>query len=453
MAGDSVANVNSNASLELIPTCGDADQARPVRATPVRFAVLLSAACFMFGNYYFFDQTSATQDALMNSVGMSENTFGLLASVYSWPNVILPLFGGMFIDRMGVRIASFFFTTLVLLGSLLFSLGLWVKSVPMLVVARVLFGFGGESQNVASLSFISKWFAGRELAFALAINVSVSRLGSVAVFDSQPALIQAIGVTGGSWVTTCVCGLSLLSASIAATIDWRADHKDSARGLALAAGETDAAASLADMRKLGLLYSLVSVSCVTVYVSAFPFMQVVSAPYLKQRFGFEEAKADSIVSNINLVSAFLSPLLGLFVDRFGRRPLLLVLSSVCFGCCHLGFLLWPECYHCQAIIGLYMLMGAAISVYGSVIWPCVPLVVDQDIVGTAFGLTTALQNLGMAISPMILTKLHSSTGSFTLPFLYIIACCVVGSIAGVVIWIVDGRRGQKLAGGGEAPAA
>jgi MFS family permease len=130
-----------------------------VRDTPRRFAVLLSAACFMLGNYYFYDQTSATKETLQKHTGMSENTFGLLSSVYSWPNVVLPLFGGMFIDRFGVRVAVVFFTSLVAIGSMLFSVGLWSVSVPVLVVARVIFGMGGESQNVSALSLVSKWFA------------------------------------------------------------------------------------------------------------------------------------------------------------------------------------------------------------------------------------------------------------------------------------------------------
>lgn len=425
---------------------------RPVRATPVRFGLLLSTACFMFGNYYFFDQTSATQEALIAHTGISETTFGLLSSVYSWPNVALPLFGGLFIDIIGVRIASLCFTSLVLLGSGLFTLGVYQKSVALLVVGRVLFGMGGESQNVASLTLISKWFAGRELAFALAINVSVSRLGSVAVFDSQPGLIDSLGITTASMVTTAICLGSLCSACVAAWLDFRGDKRDQARGLALAQGETDGAARLADTANLGTLYWLVTLSCVSVYVAAFPFMQVTSAPYLKERFSFEEASADAIVSNVNLVSAFMSPLLGLCVDRFGRRPPLLVASSMIFGLCHFGFMMFPACFHCWRIINVYFLMGAALSVYGSVVWPCVPLVVKPEVAGTAFGITTSLQNLGMAISPMILTDLHKSTGKFTLPYLYIIGCCGVGVVVSAALWVLDNGRGGKLSAAGAGSA-
>lgn len=436
-------NQGNPAGFALLPSLS----AVPVRATGTRFLVLGSTACFMFGNYYFFDQTSATEQPILDTTGMSEKTFGILSSVYSWPNVILPLLGGMFIDRMGVRIAALFFTVLVLIGSILFTLGLSMESTNVLILARVIFGMGGESQNVANLTFISKWFVGKELAFAMAITVAVSRLGSVAVLDSQPALVKSMGVTEASAVTSIICGVSLCSCILACVVDKYADRKDTANGFALSSGDVDAAASCGDIRKLSTLYWLVSLSCVAVYVAAFPFIQVVSAPYLDERFGYNASDADKIASAINLTSAFLSPLLGLCVDKFGRRPMLIVFSAASFVVCHLTFMLFPVCIHCWSIIPVYIFMGAALSVYGSVIWPCIPLVVDREVTGTAFGITTSVQNAGMALSPMVLTQLHSSTGSWTLPFCYIIACCSIGSAAGIVIWILDRRSGGKLSSG------
>lgn len=437
----------SGASASLIAV--EAPALTRVRDTPRRFIVLISAALFMLGNYYFYDQTSATKATLQDHTGMSENTFGLLSSVYSWPNVVLPLFGGMFIDRFGVRTAVVFFTALVAIGSSLFSVGLWSVSVPLLVFARVLFGMGGESQNVSALSLVSKWFGGRELAFAMAIIVSVSRLGSVFAFRSQGMLVENVGVIIASGFGTCICLFSLLTGVLVVILDWRADRRDAARGFDSTKVETDEAAQLTDIFKLGKLFWLVSLSCVSVYVAAFPFMQVVSAPYLAERFGYSQEEADGIVANINLTSAFLSPVLGLVVDKFGRRPMLLTVSSLIFVACHLTFLLFPHCDHCGGIVGVYILMGIALSVYGAVVWPCIPLTVKPEMVGTAFGITTALQNMGMALSTMLLSYLHSATGSFNYPFACIVGSCAVGCTAGCAVWILDHRGDKRLSLVGE----
>jgi nitrate/nitrite transporter NarK len=418
---------------------------RPMSETPMRFLVLLCAALFMFGNYYFFDQTSATEDDIRSKTHMSEDTFGLLSSVYSWPNVVLPLFGGLLVDKMGIRVAVIGFTALIMLGSWLFTLGLWIESSALLIISRVIFGIGGESQCVASLTMVSKWFVGKELAFATSIIIAVSRLGSVAAFDTQPTFVRIFDVVGASTIGSMFCILSFCSAMVACFLDRYAARKDAARGLIN--NQVDAAdetVRLQDIAKFGSLYWLVVVSLVAVYVAAFPFMQVISAPYLKSRFDFDSDRADNIVANINLVSALVSPFLGLIADRCGWRPLLLVVSAGTMCACHVTFMLFPTCYQCMIIVLPYIVMGAGLSVYGGVIWPCFPLVVEPAAVGTAFGLATALQNLGMAISPMILTALHSSTKSFTFPFVYIIACCGAGIMAAIFAWIIDFRTGQKL---------
>ena len=48
-----------------------------------------------------------------------------------------------------------------------------------MLAGRVLFGLGGESMSVAQSAIVSQWFKGKELAMALGLNLSISRLGSV----------------------------------------------------------------------------------------------------------------------------------------------------------------------------------------------------------------------------------------------------------------------------------
>mmetsp|Transcript_75777 Transcript_75777/g.201028 ORF Transcript_75777/g.201028 Transcript_75777/m.201028 type:complete len:456 (-) Transcript_75777:72-1439(-) len=420
----------------------------------IRFCILCSTASFMFGNFYFFDQTSATQAAIIARTGMTDTTFGLLSSVYSWPNVVLPLFGGLLIDRVGVRASTLAFTGLVTLGSLIFTVGLWQRSIALLVMGRLVFGFGGESQNVASLTIISRWFAGKELAFAMAVNIAVSRLGSVAVFNTQPQLVSAGSVTEASLCGLFICLLSFGAAVCTVWLDWLGERRISARTLVTPAGQAasgEEVVNLSDCLSFGRLFWLVALTCVSVYVAAFPFLQVTSTPYLQGRFGFDEKQADFITSLPNLVSAFASPIAGLSADRWGQRPMIMVLGTLTFIACNAGLLVYPACYQCWSVTAFYVVIGMALSLFGSVIWPCIPLVTPPTAHGTAMGLTTAMQNLGMALSPLALSYLHGATASFTLPFLYIIACCLLGLGAGVSIWITDRRGDRTLSrpGGGE----
>lgn len=256
--------------------------------------------------------------------------------------------------------------------------------------------------------------------------------------------MDKFGVTLASGVGSVICSVSLISAVFAAVFDYRCDQKDADRGLAVVNESADENINISDVTKLGKMYVLLTTSLVTTYVAAFPFLQVVSAPYLKERFGFKASGADSIASYVNLTSAVLSPFLGLLVDKFGRRPMLLCLSSSMFVITYVGFIIFPECDHCWSVISLYIVMGIGLSVYGSVIWASVPLVVEERLVGTAYGLATALQNFGMAVSPMILTALHSSSGAWTSSFIYVLSCIGIGLAAGMAVWIMDSRKDKRL---------
>jgi hypothetical protein len=48
--------------------------------------------------------------------GGSESKYNLLYSVYSYPNIILPLFGGLLIDKLGIGISIIVFSSLLTLG-------------------------------------------------------------------------------------------------------------------------------------------------------------------------------------------------------------------------------------------------------------------------------------------------------------------------------------------------
>jgi MFS family permease len=74
-----------------------------------------------------------------------EFNFGLLYTLYSAPNVILPFFGGYLVDRIGVRTCLLIFCTLITVGQLLFSFGISIHSWPVMFIGRLVFGLGGES--------------------------------------------------------------------------------------------------------------------------------------------------------------------------------------------------------------------------------------------------------------------------------------------------------------------
>jgi MFS family permease len=73
----------------------------------------------------------------------------MLYSVYSFPNIILPFFGGILIDKLGVRVAILIFSTVLIAGQMIFTLGGFLTKYWLMILGRTLFGIGSESLTAA----------------------------------------------------------------------------------------------------------------------------------------------------------------------------------------------------------------------------------------------------------------------------------------------------------------
>lgn len=136
----------------------------------------------------------------------------VLYSVYSIPNIFLPLIGGLFIDRLGPTIMLFLFSFCVCAGQALFSLGVASKTFSLMVIGRTIFGLGGESLEVAQARLTTDWFQGRALAFALGLNLSFARIATASNDNLSPWIQSVFGTTAASWFGVIICVLSFLNA-------------------------------------------------------------------------------------------------------------------------------------------------------------------------------------------------------------------------------------------------
>ena len=80
--------------------------------------------------------------SLPSQVMKVDNTkYTILYSIYSWPNVILSIFGGFLLDRVfGIRIGTVIFSALICIGQFVFALGGIVDKFWVMIVGRFIFG-------------------------------------------------------------------------------------------------------------------------------------------------------------------------------------------------------------------------------------------------------------------------------------------------------------------------
>eukprot|EP00331_Platyophrya_macrostoma_P032921 CAMPEP_0176440704 /NCGR_PEP_ID=MMETSP0127-20121128/20736_1 /TAXON_ID=938130 /ORGANISM="Platyophrya macrostoma, Strain WH" /LENGTH=498 /DNA_ID=CAMNT_0017825293 /DNA_START=40 /DNA_END=1536 /DNA_ORIENTATION=+ len=366
---------------------------------------VLVVACFLtFGSYYIYDFPGSIGTGPNGTIArrfkdnhkdFTQEMNQALYSVYSWPNTVLAIFGGLLIDKyLGLRRAMLLFTGLVFLGSALFYVGVLAVNYPLMLFARVVFGLGGESLSVAQSAFVARWFkGGRGMALAFGITISFSRVGSSFNFLFSPKIADHDGINTAVFCGMVACIISLLSCFVLILCDVHAVKTGYIKPEAHENEEE--AMKLSDIFKLHTKFWFICVICVFCYTSIFPFIGI-AKNFFERKYDLSGTTASNYISIYQFTSAGASPVIGAVVDGIGRNTLWLIAASTCFILVHFVFLI--ATIPAPAMMSA---MGVFYSFLVSGLWPSVPWVVPENMVGFAYGVMTALQNTGLAIFPLI----------------------------------------------------
>ena len=384
------------------------DTTRPEPSRSFRWLVLVFVSLTMFGNYYVYDCIAPIADLLTKQLGFSDSNIGLLQAIYSIPNVIMVLIGGYIVDRIGTRKAIFIFGLLCFLGSAVTCLS---GLLSVMATGRLLFGLGAESLIVAVTTAVAKWFRGKELSFAFGINLMISRAGTLLAQQSP----SWAGFAYNYWRNPLLISVGFGALCIVgAIIYWALEVYAERRYQIAAAGATDKVV-FSDIKGFGLSYWYIVALCVTFYSGIFPFETFAYKFFMDAHHVTREAGGD-LVGMLTLFTMFGTPTFGLFVDKLGKRALLMMMGSLLLIPVYLMMAFIRSAsyltvylpstenahfaliaHHLPPILLLTMsMMGIAFSLIPAVMWPSVAYLVDQSKLGTAYGLMTMIQNIGLA---------------------------------------------------------
>ena len=357
--------------------------ALPAPPPAFRWLVLVVISFAMFGNYYVYDAISPLADVLQKQLGFTDGNIGLLQGIYSVPNIVMVLVGGILIDRIGVKKATFIFAVLCFLVAALTALSprLWVMA-----SGRLVFGLGAESLIVAVTAAVAQWFRGKELSFAFGINLLIARLGSFAALNSPTWARGAFG----SWRTPLLIATVFGAVCvIAAGIYWLMENGAARKYTLGRQGGTDKVV-WGDLLKFSPTYWYVVALCITFYSGIFPF-QTFAVKFFQDAHGVSRETGGFLSSMLTLFAMVGTPLFGLMVDRVGKRALLMMAGSLLLIPVYL-LMVYTQ-------VSLYVpmaMMGIAFSLIPAVMWPSVAYLVPEEKLGTAYGLMTLIQNVGLA---------------------------------------------------------
>ena len=232
------------------------------------------------------------------------------------------------------------------------------------------------------------------------MNLSFGRLSASLNGPIETAANDHGGVGFALLVGFITCIFSLCMAIFLVWIDRWAAKRDNVQVVI----SEDEKFRIKDLRHFnGLPFWLVTSSCLVVYMVIFPYVQFASA-MLEDRFGFGSSAGD-FYSLPYFISAFLSPITGVIIDKHGKRALFILISSIIVLLSCLITIMIPPAKENEGpqylVLIPLILNGIGDAVYAAAIWACVPYTVPNKLVGTAFGLCTALQNVGLMVSPLL----------------------------------------------------
>jgi MFS family permease len=416
-----------------------------------RFTILAFVASLSFGSYFAYDIVSGIAPRLVEDLKMARGTVGFFFTAYSFAAVFAVAIGGILIDKLGTRKASLLFSTLVFIGAGIF----WMaKSVPVAFIGRFIFGAGSEPLIVAQSAILARWFKHKELALSFGITLTVSRLGSLFAFNTGELFSSYFGsYRYALLVAFAACGLSLLGNLVYIIMDRRGEHvlqlKDEGAGDKIV---------LKDVKEFKPTFWFVTLLCVTFYSAIFPFTNL-STDFFVDKWGIAKAAqsgggflrqvfnnflhlfstAGGISSIIILASMVLAPFAGQLVDRIGKRATLMIIGSLILIPSHLAMAV-TRIYPVYPMIAL----GAAFVLVPAAMWPSIPLLVRKERVGTAFGLMTAIQNIGMMLFPLFNGVLRDLTHTYTSSMLMFTSLGFCGLIFAMLLKRADAREGGGL---------
>ena len=155
--------------------------------------------------------------------------YGLLYTVYAIPNCILPLVGGILLDKIGTRNGLILFTVILAAGQGIFMWGGYEESFQLMLIGRMIFGIGCESMYVAQSSIVSSWFINYELPVAISLISCIPLCGSQLDGIYTPWVYQKTHSFGKAFeVGFFLCLLSLALVLIIAFLDTLTEKHDAA---------------------------------------------------------------------------------------------------------------------------------------------------------------------------------------------------------------------------------
>ncbi len=440
----------------------------------MRWTALVIVALTMMMGYFLTDVMSPLENMLETQLHWTSSEYGFFSGSYGYINVFLLMlfFGGIILDKMGVRFTGVMACSLMVLGAFIKfyaisaispneSIGLAILGygdgikVQVLVASLgfAIFGVGCEIAGITVSKIIAKWFNGHEMALAMGFQVALARLGTAGALAISPKIASTYNLSAPILFGAICLLVGLLAFIIYCVLDKKLDS--SVENNKAVDADEDESFKFSD---LGVIFKnpgfwLVTFLCLLFYSGVFPFLKF-ATKLMIYKYGVPENIAGLIPAILPFGTIILTPIFGTLYDRIGKGSTLMIIGSVMLTGVHIFFALPILNVSWFAII-LMVLLGVAFSLVPSAMWPSVPKIIPMKQLGSAYAIIFYIQNIGLSLVPVLIgnvienySKHTLANGSLTYDFTIPMAIFAVFGVAAVIIavslHILNGKKHYGL---------
>lgn len=401
-----------------------------------------------------------TVSSTIKGLGWSNGDYGIFSGAYGYINVFLLMlfFGGLILDKMGVRFTGVMSTALMFIGAAI----KWYAvdngfegemfGLPTQVVIACLgfaiYGMGCEIAGITVTKVIAKWFTGHEMALAMGLQVALARVGTAcALFFALPIAQKAGAVSAPVMFGASALCIGLISYIVYCVMDKKLDKS--------IAADQDAATESEEQFKFSDLklifcnqgFWLITLLCLIFYSAVFPFLKF-ATNLMIIKYGVTPDLAGMIPGLLPFGTMLLTPLFGSLYDKMGKGATLMIIGSVLLTIVHVLFAMPLLNVWWFAVI-VMILLGIAFSLVPSAMWPSVPKIIPMKQLGSAYAIIFYIQNIGLSMVPVLIGNVIAAnttggTTDYTMPMSIFALFGAIAVVISVLLKIVDKKKGYGL---------
>ncbi|MCI6420217.1 MAG: MFS transporter [Bacteroidales bacterium] len=436
-----------------------------------RWTVLVLVASMMFFAYMFVDILSPLASLLNDTLAWDQGVFG----TYAAGEYLLNVFGfliiaGIILDKMGVRFTGLLSASLMVIGAAIKYWGIswadantvewlnaWWPSMPgsakLAMFGFMIFGCGCEMAGTTVSKILAKWFKGKEMALAMGLEMAIARLGVFAAMWLSPMISEKFAVDGTNSVvapllfSAALLVIGLLNFFVFTVMDKTLDRQELNDQMVNDQMVNDADEfHVSDLKQIftSKMFWIVALLCVLYYSAIFPFQRF-ATNFLEETLQISNAEAAGLFKWFPILAMVLTPFLGAFIDYKGKGASMMLLGAIIMIACHSVFAFVLPAYPSKTLaLVTILVLGVSFSLVPASMWPSVPKIIDEKVLGSAYCLIFWVQNIGLCLVPLLIGKLRVATDGYLVPMIVFASFGVLAFLLSLALKVEDKKKNYGL---------